>query len=65
MERTYLGDGVYAELTEDGALKLITSNGIRDTNVIFLDLQTFEVLRQYVSRHLQASLRDIDIDDGC
>jgi len=52
MERTYLGDGVYVELTEDGALKLITSNGIRDTNVIFLDSTTFEALKNFISMNL-------------
>jgi hypothetical protein len=36
MEKTYLGDGVYAE--SDGYhLILTTNNGIRDTSTIFLD----------------------------
>ena len=44
--KRYLGDGVYVELDQDrDMVKLTTSNGLRDTNTIYLEapvLATFE-----------------------
>ena len=39
MEPVYLGDGVYLEPGRfEGELKLYTSNGIQETNVIWMDI---------------------------
>ena len=35
MNKVYLGDGAYAELCSQG-VKLTTSDGLRDTNTIYL-----------------------------
>lgn len=46
MKSTYLGDGVYIEETAraPGMLKLYTSNGIEETNVIWLEPEVIEAL---------------------
>jgi len=45
-KRTYLGDGVYAEF--DGSdIKLITTDGTRDLDVIYLDAEVFQSLVGY------------------
>lgn len=45
--RTYLGDSVYASV-EHGMIRLCTNNGIRDENVIFLELVIYHNLVIYV-----------------
>ena len=47
--RTYLGDGVYAEL-ENGMIKLTTEDGIRVTNTIYLDATVFDALVKWLER---------------
>ncbi len=45
--KTYLGDGCYADF--DGYhVKLTTENGIRTTNVIFLDVDTLDAFLTFV-----------------
>lgn len=46
-ERTYLGDGAYAERDGYGGIVLVTSNGLRDTNRIVLEPLVFEALLQW------------------
>jgi hypothetical protein len=46
--KTYLGDAVYAEW-EEGMLKLTTSNGIYDTNTIYLDWSVLPELKRYMA----------------
>lgn len=48
--KDYLGDGVYAEVTEYGDLVLTTSDGIRDTNRIVLEPEVLAALLRYVER---------------
>ncbi len=39
--KTYLGDGVFVDVTEDvGAIELTTSNGVATTNRIILEPET-------------------------
>ena len=47
--KQYLGDGVYVD-TEDGCLLLTTENGLRITNMIFLEPCVFTALTQYATR---------------
>ncbi len=54
-EKTYLGDGVYLELDDFGALVLTTENGIATTNKIVLDLNVYENLTTWVSTKLARS----------
>lgn len=58
MRKTYLGDGVYAEFDDKrpNTLKLTTSNGIVDTNTIYLEPETLALLDVYLvqKRSLQA-----------
>ncbi len=47
MSRIYLGDQVYAELDLD-MIKLFTWDGLRETNIIFLEPEVVENLLQYI-----------------
>jgi hypothetical protein len=49
MTKTYLGDGVYADV-ECGMIKLSTENGIETTNVIFLDPEVYAALTAWADR---------------
>jgi len=49
MEKTYLGDGVYA-LYDGYQITLTTEDGINVTNTIFLDPHVVEALLLYISR---------------
>ena len=47
--KVYLGDGAYAEY--DGfSLILTTSNGIEDTNTIYLEPELFQNLEEFVRK---------------
>lgn len=48
MKKTYLGDGVYAEF-EGNSLKLTTENGIETTNTIYLEVEIYHALKQFVA----------------
>lgn len=49
MEKTYLGDAVYA--TFDGlGVELTTENGISTTNTIYIEPQVYGALVQYWER---------------
>jgi hypothetical protein len=45
--KTYIGDSVYACI-EDGMIKLTTENGFGATNTIFLELDTWANLQDWV-----------------
>jgi hypothetical protein len=47
MSKTYLGDGVYVEFDGDG-FKISTEDGIRTTNVIYLELEVYSALATFV-----------------
>jgi hypothetical protein len=47
-ETTYLGDAVYARI-ENGMIRLHTSDGIRETNVIFLEAEVYDNLVAWVN----------------
>jgi hypothetical protein len=46
-DKRYLGDGVYAEM-EHGMVKLTTSDGISDTNTIYLEPEVISELQRYL-----------------
>ena len=46
--KVYLGDAVYVEVDEFGALVLTTEDGIRATNRIVLEPEVLAALRQYL-----------------
>ena len=45
--KIYLGDGAYA-CWDGSRLVLTTSDGIRDTNTIYLDMEVLDVLIQWL-----------------
>ena len=47
MNKTYLGDGAYVELV-DYSVKLTTSDGVRDTNEIFMEPEVIRVFLEYL-----------------
>ena len=46
--KTYLGDGVYAHVTEWGDLELTTENGINVTNFIVLEPAVMAELLRFI-----------------
>jgi hypothetical protein len=49
MEKTYLGDGVYAEADDDGlSVTLTTENGLAITNSIYLEAEVLDALDKFV-----------------
>jgi hypothetical protein len=50
--KTYLGDGAYVELSdvELGGVWLTTSDGIEDTNAIYLEPSVLAALLEYVAK---------------
>jgi hypothetical protein len=53
MNKTYLGDGVYAELDDFGSLVLTTEDGIATTNRIVLEPEVLAALNSYIVRRKQ------------
>ena len=51
--KQYLGDAVYAGL-DDGMIKLTTSDGIKDTNTIYLAPEVFAALIIYHDQLINA-----------
>ena len=49
-KREYLGDSVYVEVTEDGMLRLTTSDGEQVSNEIYLERFVFANLIRYAAR---------------
>lgn len=45
--KTYLGDGVYAEVV-DGMVRLTTEDGVRTTNEVFLDSHVLRSLLDWL-----------------
>ena len=43
----YLGDGVYADII-DGMIALTTTNGLHETNTIYLESEVWNNLLEYV-----------------
>jgi len=50
--KTYLGDGVYAEWTDWGDLILTTENGIRATNTIVFEPDVLRSLVDLLKRRM-------------
>lgn len=46
--KVYLGDGVYAEFDQFGAVKLTTENGIETTNTIYLEPEVVEAFLDFL-----------------
>lgn len=55
--KAYLGDGVYVEVDQWGALLLTTEDGIRATNTIVLEPEVWEALQRYVAGLVAARKR--------
>jgi len=54
MQKTYLGDGVYVDLTEWGEIILTTEDGLQETNKVLMDgsvLANFEEYLKEVRRN--------------
>lgn len=48
-QTTYLGDGAYCRVSEDGEfIKVFTSNGLETTNSVYLDLAALRVLKKII-----------------
>lgn len=58
MTKVYLGDSVYADMS-DGMIKLTTENGYPDDprNVIFLEMEVFVALVGYGERNFKLKRR--------
>lgn len=50
MPKDYLGDSVYADITDDGGIVLTTENGIEASNTIFLEPSVLDALERYLAR---------------
>jgi hypothetical protein len=56
MHKRYLGDGVYAEVTDApvrGTIRLTTEDGRRATNTIVLEPEVLEAWGQYMAQVAQ------------
>lgn len=49
IQKIYLGDGAYADFDGFGIV-LTTSNGIQDTNTIYLEPEVAESLKSFIVR---------------
>jgi hypothetical protein len=47
--KIYLGDGAYAEITEQGDLRLTAEDGITITDAIHLDLHAVDELNKFLA----------------
>lgn len=56
MMKRYLGDGVYVEV-ENGMFKLTAENGIRATDIIYLEPSVEKALREYVDETYRENAR--------
>jgi hypothetical protein len=52
-EKVYIGDGAFASFDGFG-IWLTTSNGIEDTNRVFLEPAVFEALLRFAAQHWDA-----------
>ena len=50
IQKTYLGDGVYAALNEADQLVLTAENGISATNTIFIEKEVWDALLIFVKK---------------
>jgi hypothetical protein len=50
-DKVYLGDGVYVEFTAYG-LTLTTEDGVRTTNIVFLEPEVYDALTRAVNQRL-------------
>jgi len=46
--KTYLGDGVYAQIDDAGQVVLTTEDGLRATNTIYLEPAVLDALLTYL-----------------
>jgi hypothetical protein len=50
IEPTYLGDGVYAEADQNGCISIYTSNGLTQSQHIWLEPEVLDSLNKYAKR---------------
>ena len=55
MNKAYLGDSVYVELTQYGDLKLTTENGGYTSNIIIIGIEELRLLAKFVEEQLAAN----------
>jgi len=61
MSKEYLGDSVYAEI-ERGMIKLTTDNGLGASNTIFLELEVYDALVEFVERAKAIHRAHVEMD---
>ena len=54
MAKEYMGDSVYAEITEDGTLIVTTENGCGPSNTIMFEPEVFAAMTRYVTRYIDS-----------
>lgn len=52
MPKDYLGDGCYVDI-ENGMVKLTTSNGIHDTNTVFMEPEVLDSFERWIKEMRQ------------
>lgn len=61
MNKTYLGDSVYAEII-DGMIRLTTENGGMPSNEIFLEENVYDTLTEWVDS-LRRNVREREVSE--
>jgi hypothetical protein len=49
--KDYLGDSVYAEVTDAKTIRLTTENGYGPSNAIYIEIEVLAALIHYAQRH--------------
>lgn len=57
--KTYIGDGVYAEIDDYGAIVLTTENGFEVTNRIVIELREWLTLINWINKKAESSSVEI------
>ncbi len=63
MEKLYLGDAVYVDLTKHGEVILTTEDGIRTTNTIILEPKVLQSFLDYLQT--EDSEKGMDVKTSC
>lgn len=55
-KKEYLGDSVYADVNEFGAVVLTTENGYGPSNTVVLETEVFAALVSYIARQTRCEV---------